>query len=288
MHASGHVGIEHIAPAIKHSLAVGALVLGAALAGVAITSAIMRARKSAQTDALSFKTRFGTARIFEVEGDGGRPVRLLEVDGTVQSGTYVDDGPELSDDARYAELVFEYLKKYDLMFQHNPHIERVCVLGCGGYDYPEHLIAHHPQVTVDAVEIDPAITALAKRYFYLDRLIEEFDAERTKRLNLVESDALEFLKQGGPHYDAIVNDVFDGNTPPAHLTTHAFYAAARNRLKPDGVFLTNIVSALAGPHARFLHDQVALMELVFSKVEVHPCNPDDLQSEDNVVVIAYA
>lgn len=236
---------------------------------------------------LSFKTRFGKARIYEVADDEERPVRLLEVNGTVQSGTYVDDGPEFSNDARYAELVFEYLKKYDLMFQHSPQIERVCVLGCGGYDYPEHLIAHHPGVIVDAVEIDPAITALAKRYFYLDRLIEEFDTEATGQLNLIESDALSFLREDGPLYDAIVNDVFDGSTPPAHLTTHAFYAAARNCLKPGGIFLTNIVSALTGPNSRFLHDQVALMELVFNKVEVHPCDPDDLQTEDNVIVAAY-
>ena len=135
------------------------------------------------------KTMFGKTRIYQVEDDVGVPVRLLEVGGVVQSGTYVDE--------HYTELVFEYLRLYDLMFGAARPIRRVCVLGCGGYDYPEHLVAHHPEVQVDAVEIDPAITELARRYFFLDRLIAEYDALATGRLRLVCADALEHLQAHG-------------------------------------------------------------------------------------------
>ncbi len=223
-------------------------------------------------------TMFGRARIYQVPDDDGVPVRLLEVGRIVQSGTYLDE--------RYTELVFEYLKRYDLMFSIGRNIEHVCVLGCGGYDYPEHLIAAYPDVIVDAVEIDPAITQLARRYFFLDRLIAEYDAIESGRLNLICSDALQHLLEDGPRYDAIVNDTFDAGTPPAHLTTPAFARAVHDRLVPGGLYLTNIVSAVEGPDSAFLHQQVALLENEFAHVEVFPCAQDTLTEADNVIVLA--
>lgn len=224
------------------------------------------------------RTMFGRTRIYQVEADDGSPVRLLEVAGIVQSGTYVDE--------RYTELVFEYLKRYDLMFKAGRHIGRICVLGCGGYDYPEHLVANHPDVVVDAVEIDPAITELARRYFFLDRLIAEYDAESTGRLNLICADALEHLRRTAGRYDAIVNDAFDAGAPPAHLTTPAFAKLVHARLAPEGFYLVNIVSALVGPRSSFLHEQVALLKTVFEHVAVYPCARESLTDDDNVIVIA--
>ena len=221
---------------------------------------------------------FGKTRIYEVLDDEGAPVRLLEVGGIVQSGTYVDE--------RYNQLVFEYLKRYDVLFDLVDDVRSVCVLGCGGYDYPKHLIANHPGVIVDAVEIDPAITALAKRYFFLDRLIEEYDTETTGRLRLVCSDALDYLSESEQGFDAIVNDTFDAGTPPAHLTTRFFVNLVHEKLNPGGAYLTNIVSALEGPASAFLDEQRALLESVFESVDVIACASEELSEEDNVIVVA--
>ena len=247
-------------------------VAGAVLAG----AAFWRWRQSRTY--LSFDTMFGRARVYQVEGDGGEPVRLLEVGGIVQSGTYLDE--------RYTELVFEYLKRYDLAFEAGRAIGRVCVLGCGGYDYPEHLIAHHDPVIVDAVEIDPAITAIAGRYFFLDRLVEEYRTDETGRLNLICADALDHLRASGPAYDLIVNDAFDAGTPPAHLAGREFVEAVHARLAPGGMYLTNVVSALEGPASAFLHEQVGLLQDAFAHVRVYPCAIDTLTEPDNVIVAA--
>ena len=258
-------------------------------------------RRFGRSTYLRFPTMFGRARVYQVEDDAGLPVRLLEVGGIVQSGTYVDDD-------RCYDLVFEYLKRYDLMFEAGRTPQRVCVLGCGGYDYPEHLVAHHGGLCVDAVEIDPAITSIARRYFFLDRLLEEFDAEESGRLNLVCADALDFLEgrmhaggsptgigetcEGGRWrnealpYDAIVNDCFDAGTPPAHLTTERFARAVKANLAPGGLYLTNVVASLNGSGSAFLNEQVAILERVFGHVRVFPCASDDLTSPDNVIVCA--
>ncbi len=230
---------------------------------------------------LRFDTMFGRARVYQVLDDDGSPVRLLEVGGIVQSGTYLDDD-------RYTELVFEYLKRYDVMFEGARPVRRVLVLGCGGYDYPEHLIAHHPEIVVDAVEIDPAITAIARQYFFLDRVIEEFETERTGRLNLIRDDALAFLLASDQRYDAIVNDTFDSGTPPAHLTTPEFARAVHEHLNPGGMYLTNVVSALEGPRSAFLREQMALLEAEFGNVRALPCAQDALTEPDNVIVVCEA
>ena len=255
-------------------------IIAAVAAGIVAASGAAAAlwRRYGAGTYLRFDTMFGRARVYQVLDDDGSPVRLLEVGGIVQSGTYLDE--------RYADLVFEYLKRYDLMFEGEREVRRVLVLGCGGYDYPEHLIAHHAPVVVDAVEIDPAITAIARRYFFLDRVIEEFATEETGRLNLISDDALAFLEATETRYDAIVNDAFDAGTPPAHLATPAFAQAVHDHLNPGGLYLTNIVAALEGPGSAFLREQVAVLESVFDAVRIEPCATDSFADEDNVIVIA--
>jgi len=253
--------------------------LGIAVAGMAaaLAAGMWLWRRYGPSTYLRFDTMFGTAKVYRVLDDDGSPVQLLEVDGIVQSGTYLDE--------RYTDLVFEYLKRYDLMFEPPHPIKRVLVLGCGGYDYPEHLVAHHPSLIVDAVEIDPAITAIARHYFFLDRVIEEYDTEAEGRLNLICADALDYLLATDRRYDAIVNDTFDGGTPPAHLTTRAFAQAVREHLNPGGQYLTNIVSPLEGPDAAFLREQESLLESVFGNVRIVPCADDCFAESDNVIVM---
>lgn len=267
----------------------GIAVAAAAVAGVAT---FIHQKLNADTY-VQVPTKFGRARIYQVEDDAGSAVRLLEVGGIVQSGTYVDE------ERRY-DLVFEYLKRYDAMFDpaaaglagwpEHP-VRRVLVLGCGGYDYPEHLIAHHPEVMVDAVEIDHAITGIAQRYFWLDRCIEEFETERTGRLNLFSADARIFLEEAaerGITWDAIVNDTFDAGEPVLSLATHDAARYLHACLEPGGFYLTNIVSALEGPHSTFLHQQAAIMRDVFADVGVLTCDPDSLTEPDNVILIAHS
>jgi len=58
------------------------------------------------------------------------------------------------------------------------------------------------------------------------------------------------------------------------------------RLAPAGLYLTNIVSPLEGPDAHFLHEQVALLQSIFNRVDVFPCATDEFADADNVIVIA--
>lgn len=252
----------------------------AAAIGGAI-AALIALVKHAYDDHITYRrydTMFGRASIYEVQDDAGSPVRLLSVGGAVQSGTYIDE--------RYTELVFEYQRTYLRMFDANLPIERVLVIGCGGYDNPKYFVAHCPNITVDAVEVDPMITMLAKRYFFLDRLIEEYETEKTGRLNLINADGRAYLDTCTTTYDAIINDTFESRTPVASLTAGNAAHVYHEHLNPGGMYLTNIVAALTGPHAQFLRDEVAALRNEFAHVHIIPCATDELDVEDNVIVIA--
>ena len=72
---------------------------------------------------------------------------------------------------------------------------------------------------MDVVEIDPKITEIARKYFYVDKLIKDFSLEENHRLNLINDDGRTYLNENNTKYDAILNDAFSGDNPAKTLTT---------------------------------------------------------------------
>lgn len=227
---------------------------------------------------LKFDTMAGPCRVFTVERKEGL-VRMMNVAGTMQSGTYLDDDT-------YCDLAFSYTRDYDCMFFAGVPVRDVLVLGGGGYSYPKHLIAHRPETFVTCVEIDPVVTAIARRYFFLDRLFEEYDLDETGRLQLVEGDAREFLEQSDERYDAIVNDCFAGMSLVESLATREAALLYHEHLREDGVYLSNVIGAVEGPRSRAMRRILRTLASEFAHVYVLPGQPAALSNCDNNVVIA--
>ena len=80
------------------------------------------------------RSLFGTVLIFEHADEDGTPVRLLNVNGTFQSATYLSD--EL-----WAELVCAYHRTMVDEIDRHGRVRSVLVIGGGGYSLPKHLIA---------------------------------------------------------------------------------------------------------------------------------------------------
>lgn len=250
-------------------------------AAIALAVWWARRRLAAADIYLKPRTKFGPALIFTVEGDDGERVRVLNVGGMYQSAAFLDDD-------RCYDLVFAYTLLYDKMFEAGVDVRNVLMIGGGGYSYPKHLISSHPEVRMDVVEVDPAITSLASRYFFLDRLIEEFETEKDDRLGLVCADGRAFLDEraGQARYDAILNDSFSGKEPVASLASVEAARSIHGCLTPGGLYLTNVVSALEGEGSGFIHAVVATLGEVFAHVYVIPCGRDELADRDNNMVIA--
>lgn len=219
---------------------------------------------------------FGTVLVFESEDEDGTPVRLLNVNGTFQSASYLSD--EL-----WSELVCEYHRTMVAEIDGMGRARSVLVIGGGGYSLPKYLVTHTQRMTVTAVEIDPRITQIARERFFLDRAEELSDG----RLELVNAGGWEYLRESGRSFDVIVNDAFSGSKPLGSLSNSEGAALIRAHLSDRGLYLANVRSPLIGRKAKALEQVKEAFQRDFSRVEVIPELPDKPEALANNVVAAW-
>lgn len=229
---------------------------------------------------VSYDTEYSRILIFNRYDENNELIRSFTMDSGHESATYVAEN-------RWNELVFDYTKMYDLMFNSSKKIKDTLLIGGAGYSYPKHYISKYLDKNMDVVEIDPKVTEIAKKYFYLDKLIEEYDTEENGRLKLINDDGRTYLNNNTKKYDAILNDAFSDTTPAATLTTLEAVKNIKKSLNENGLYLTNIVSSLEGESSKFLKAEVKTLKEVFLNVYVIPCvTKNDLNVTQNSMVIA--
>ena len=234
----------------------------------------------------------GVALVYTRHAPDGAPVRVLSAGGVWQSATYLG--------ARRFEPVFAYHRAFDAAFELAPQMweaaghgpRRVLALGGGGYAWPKHALTAHGEVKMDVVEIDPAVTALARRWFFVEELAARVGAvkgsclDSPARLGLITGDARQVLEHPPARYDIIVNDCFAGAEPVEALATLEAARAARATLAPGGLYLANVVSASDGADLTFLRDVVATLSAAFAQVRVREASDALWGGEDNFLVMA--
>lgn len=230
------------------------------------------------------RTKFGLTLVFESENLDHTPVRLLNVNGTFQSVCY------LPDDLRF-ELACEYHRAMASVIEGLARRAagrdvRVMVMGGGGYSLPKYLAAYVPAARTDVVEVDPAITAIAREFFFLDECLEKTGAEKNGRLRLVNDDAWAFVRAAAEPYDVIVNDAFSGKRPLGPLTSAEGARVVRSRLAEGGVYLANVRCACAGRGSGPLREVEEAFGREFAHVGYVPEWPDDPKKPGNNAFIA--
>ena len=229
---------------------------------------------------VSYDTEYSRILVFNRYDKNNDLIRSFTMDSGHESAAYVDEN-------KWTELVFEYTKMYDLMFDSSKEIKDTLLIGGAGYSYPKHYISKFPDKTMDVVEIDPMVTEIARKYFYLDRLIKEYKTEETGRLKLITEDGRTYLNRNEKKYDAILNDAFSDTTPAATLTTLEAVKNIKKSLNENGLYLTNIISSLDGENSKFMKAEVKTLKEVFLNVYVVPCvGKDNIEATQNNIVIA--
>ena len=224
-----------------------------------------------------YDTTYGRATIYN---DESRERRCFYIDNALESAAYLDK------ENRY-ELVAPYTNFYNLILSSNKEVTDTLMIGGGGFSYPKYYISNYENKNMDVVEIDKKVIKLAKKYFYLDDLIEEFDLENNKRLNIIEEDGRVYLNRCTKKYDAILNDAFVGENPVKTLTTLEAIENIYNLLNEDGLYLTNIIASLDGSNSEFLKAEVQTLKQVFKNVYIVPCNyTEDYTKMQNCMVVA--
>ena len=162
-------------------------------------------------------------------------------------------------------------------------VSNVLALGGGGYAWPKHAIAHHPEVSVDVVEVDPTITQIARDYFFLDDLIVQTRCVEEGRLGLVTVDARAFLDACEKSYDVIIGDCFASDKPYEALLSPDGVRAVRNKLRDGGLYMANVV---AGRDLSLLQGLCDLLATTFAHVWVLPCTDESFSTDDTYLVLA--
>lgn len=186
------------------------------------------------------------AVILVTEDNGFRSL-YFERGGATQSISKVGDPDHL--ELPYAKTMLAGLSLCD-----DP--KRILIVGLGGGTLPRFLHKHYPQAVIDAVDIDPDVVTVARRFF-------EFNEDANLRAFV--SDGRKFIEDRPGIYDMIFLDAFGTDSTPYHLTTREFLLSVRNALTPRGVALGNIWRR---EHNRLYDAMVRTYLAVFEEVKL--------------------
>lgn len=161
--------------------------------------------------------------------DGPPGSQVLVLDGLRHSYVVPDDPLHL--DFGYTQAIASYLDVF------RPEGEPVdgYHLGAGGLTVPRYLDATRPGSTARVSEIDRGVVAV-------DETLLGTDLTPTGDLAVrVEDGRLGLRRLAPASYDVVVGDAFGGVSVPWHLTTREAVADVRRALRPDGVYVMNII-----------------------------------------------
>jgi len=126
----------------------------------------------------------------------------------------------------------EYARNTLLALAFTPLPRRFLMLGLGGGSILHMLRAACPAALVHAVEIDPAVIDLARRFFQVGD---------SPHFQIFLDDAAGYIARCPDHYDVIIVDAYLGEKLPAQCAAAEFFRNAGQRLTREGVLVLNLM-----------------------------------------------
>ena len=184
-----------------------------------------------------------------VQVDPNRPTgRELVLDTLRHSYVDLEDPRYLG--SRYARVMA------DVIEVDSTPTSNVLYIGGGGFTLPRYFLATEGAAAT-VLELDPTVVEIAEAELGLIPgpwlTVETGDARIT----------LDGTPTGA--YDAVVGDAFGGPSVPWHLTTEEFLGDVKERLRPGGVYVMNVIDH---PPARFVRAELATLDAVFGHIAV--------------------
>jgi spermidine synthase len=210
------------APALVSAIGLGTrwlLVPFALLAGLALPPGTTKPADGGRV-LYETETPYQYARVIE-DADGTRKLELNEgqaIHSLLRPGTVLTDG--------YWDgfLVLPFATGGGVP-------KRIAALGTAGGTVPRAYAHYFPDTRIDAVDIDPELFEIGRRYF---------DLKARPQLREFAADARPFLRGTKERYDSIFVDAYRQPYIPFYLTTREFFELARDRLRPGGSVIINI------------------------------------------------
>ena len=159
-----------------------------------------------------------------------------------------------------AQLVYPYERLYgevvDAKYKPNRQLTAFAI-GGGTFTFPRWLERYH-HGTTRVAEIDPEVTQVNR---------DEFGLRDTPAIKITTGDARPVLRDRpkGERYDLVLGDAFGDIAIPYHLVTREFNELVKSHLKPEGLYLINIVD---GVHYDFLRSYITTLMKTFPHVRL--------------------
>jgi spermidine synthase len=140
---------------------------------------------------------------------------------------------------------------------YSTNIHDVLCIGLGAGIVPMDFVRQGAQV--DVVEINPKVLPLSARFFGVE----------SNQFHLALGDGRHYLNQCKKKYDAIVLDVFLGDSSPSHLLTREAFMSMRSVLRPGGVLVINSFGQLGEDRDYFAASLSRTLKAAFRSVRMH-------------------
>ncbi|MTD14911.1 spermidine synthase [Nakamurella sp. YIM 132087] len=149
-------------------------------------------------------------------------------------------------------------------------------VGGGGFSVPRYLEVTHPGSTSRVLELDPALVEIAERQLGLTL---------SDDLTVTTGDARIGIRGiGDDTADIVLGDAFGGLSVPWHLSTVEWTREIDRVLRPDGVFVLNVIDY---PPFGFARAEAATLQQVFEHVALlAPPGRAQGESGGNMVLVA--
>ena len=207
--------------------------------------------------------------VIAVEQSAYGEIRVVDREDT--RNLIIDGGLHGSVDPSTWESLVPYVHVMDIAKEFYTQPGDMLLVGLGGGSVAKSFSLDGWRV--DAVEINPGVTRVARRYFGLDSAEAE----------VYEMDARRFLLTHNWTYDVIVLDAFGSSSIPMHLVTTEAFGLIRSRLAPGGLLAMNVEAV--GWHDVIVRSIAATARQHFAHVLVLPIvEPPD--QPGNVVLLA--
>jgi len=196
----------------------------------------------------------------------GRTVRFLRQNANLSSAI----------DRATGDLFFEYSRYYQLPLALHPAMQRALVIGAGAFSIPQ-AIVNASSATVDAVDPEPHLREIARRYF---------GVEESDRLRTHVADGRSFLRGTEGRYDLIFSDAYQNfHSIPPHLLTREFFETARSALSDRGVFVVNFIGRMTDERPSLLWSAVRTFKAVFPQSSFFAVDSLETTGTQNIIFV---
>ncbi|QQS44378.1 fused MFS/spermidine synthase [Candidatus Roizmanbacteria bacterium] len=176
------------------------------------------------------------------------------------------------------ELAAAYSRFFTLPACYNLN-SRVLLIGGGAFTYPNYYSSQFPDGEMDAVEIDPALTSIAREYFEL--------AADTEQVRIINEDGRVYLNRNTKKYDTILVDAYANSIPPFQLTTKEAIEKMYDSLEKNGLLIMNVLSVIDDKKPTLVDVEMKTVQEVFGNITVYQVMKDkDFEETQGFILVA--